>query len=55
MRTWRVMDQRHISKTARQYGMLILTVVALVFVSAGVVQMVEVCPARPGTTWEGMR
>jgi hypothetical protein len=42
MRTWRVMDQRRISKTARQYGILLLTVVALVFVSAGVVQMAEV-------------
>jgi flagellar biosynthesis protein FliR len=43
MRTWKIVDQRRISKTARQYGVLLLTVVALVFVSAGVMQIAEVC------------
>lgn len=46
MRTWRVMDQQHVSKTARQCGQLILTVITLVFVSAGLVQMVEVRDGR---------
>lgn len=40
-RTMKIMDQRRLSKTTRQYGTLILSVLALVFIAAGIVQLVE--------------
>jgi len=41
MRTFRFAGQKNINKTTRQYFILGLTVLSLVFLSAGIVQMVE--------------
>ena len=41
MRTFRLAAQKNINKTTRQYFMLGLTVLSLVFLSAGIVQIVE--------------